>query len=135
MENTSTKTKRTVIYAGIFLTLIAALLLCWASFQPLALEGVKEITLNVIHSDGTANTVRFSTTARYLAQALDGNIDFDAFLGEDALYLLAIDGEYADYTRGEHWMYDCNDNPAYFYIDAQPVADGDVYNFYIIYDE
>ena len=135
MGNNTTQSRIKIIYAGIFLALIAAALLCWASFQPLALEGVKEITLNIVHSDGTANTVQFSTTARYLAPALDGNIDYDAIQGEDALYLTAIDGEYADYTAGEHWMYDWNDTPAYFYIDAQPVFDGDVFNFYIIYDE
>ena len=128
----SKQKKTTIIAIAVVVVLVIVALVCWASFRPQALEGVKEISVTVTHSDGSARTEDFETTAQYLADALEGHIEIEGEDSEYGLFVKTVDGEYADDTQGTYWMFDVNGAMGEYGVDTQPVADGDVYSFYTI---
>ena len=132
MNRMSGQNKITIITAAIAVVLSIAAFLCWASFKPQALEGVKSITVNVAHSDGSVRTEQYETTAQLLSDALKDHIDIDGEDSENGLFVKTVDGEYADDTAGVYWMIEVNGANCEYGVDAQPVADGDEYSFYTI---
>ncbi len=132
MSSMSKQKKTTIIVAAIAVVLVIAALVCWASFRPKALEGVKEISVTITHTDGTVRAEDIETTAQYLSEALE---PYDLLEGEDTeygLFVKTVDGEYADDTEGTYWMFDVNGAMGEYGVDTQPVADGDAYSFYTI---
>ncbi len=132
MKSMSKQKKTTIIVVVIIVVILIAAIVCWAVFRPQAQEGEKTITVNVAHTDDTVYTQEVDTTAEYLAEALE---PYDLLDGEDSeygLFVTSVDGEYADSSEGAYWMYDVNGTPADYGVDSQPIADGDVYDFYVI---
>ena len=132
MSSMSKQKKTTIIAIAIVVVLVIAALVCWASFRPQALEGVKDITVTITHTDGTTRTEEIETTAQYLAEALE---PYDLLEGEDSefgLFVKTVDGEYADDAEGVYWMFNVNGAMGEYGVDTQPVADGDTYDFYTI---
>lgn len=132
MSSMSKQKKTTIISIAVVVALVIIALVCWASFRPQALEGVKNITVTVAHSNGTTRTEEFETTAQYLADALVDHIEIDGEESEFGLFVKTVDGEYADDAQGVYWMFDVNGAMGEYGVDTQPVADGDVYSFYTI---
>ncbi len=132
MSSMSKQKKTTLIISVVAIVLVIAFLVVWATFRPNALEGVKEITVNVTHTDESIYTNTFETTAQFLAEALE---PYDLLEGEESeygLFVKTVDGEYADDTAGAYWMYDVNGEMAEYGVDSQPIENGDVYDFYIM---
>ena len=132
MSSMSKQKKTTIIAVAVVVVLIIAALVCWASFRPQALEGVKKISVTVTHTDGSARTEEFETTAQFLSEALDGHIEIDGDESEYGLFVKTVDGEFADDSQGVYWMFDVNGAMGEYGVDTQPVADGDAYSFYTI---
>lgn len=132
MSSMSKQKKTTLIFAAAAIVLVMALLVVWATFRPGALEGVKEITVNVTHTDESTYTNTFETTAKYLAEALEPYGLLEGEESEYGLFVKTVDGEYADDAEGAYWMYDANGAMAEYGVDTQPIEDGDVYDFYIM---
>ena len=132
MSSMSKQRKTTIITIAIVAVLVIAALVCWASFRPQALEGVKQISVTVTHTDGSVREEAFETTAQVLADALEGHIEIDGEDSEYGLFVKTVDGEYADDTQGVYWMFDVNGAMGEYGVDSQPVADGDAYSFYTI---
>ena len=128
----SKQKKTTIISIAVVVVLVIIALVCWASFRPQALEGVKDITVIVAHSNGNVRTEEFETTAQYLSEALVDHIDIEGEDSEYGLFVKSVDGEYADDTKGYYWMFDVNGEMGEYGVDTQPVADDYVYYFYII---
>ena len=132
MSSMSKQKKTTIIAIAVAVVLVIAALVCWASFRPQALEGVKNISVTITHTDGSTRTEEFKTTAQYLADALEGHIEIDGEESEYGLFVKTVDGEFADDAQGVYWMFDVNGSMGEYGVDTQPVADGDVYSFYTI---
>jgi len=67
MESKKTNQKKTtLIVVAVCIVVVLAVVICWASFGPKALVGVKDITINVEHSDGTVATFDVDTREEYL---------------------------------------------------------------------
>lgn len=129
----SKQRKTAIVVAAIVVVLVIAALVCWASFRPSALSGAKDITVNVYHS-GAEEPTEFDvhTTAEYLSEALEGNVELAGYETEYGLFVEAVDGEYAaDSGPNAYWMYNINGEMAEYGVDSQPIADGDAFSFYI----
>ncbi|MCC8356447.1 MAG: DUF4430 domain-containing protein [Oscillospiraceae bacterium] len=128
---TNNRKKTTLIVVVVCIVVVLAVVICWASFSPKALEGVKDITINVEHSDGTVATFDVDTQEEYLYAAV---ADMGLLEGEDSdygLFVTVVDGEEADSSIGQYWMYNCNGEMALYGVETQPIADGDIYDFYL----
>ena len=132
MRSMSRQKKTTVIVIAVAVVLVLAAIVCWVSFRPQALEGVKDITVTVTHTDGAVVTEEFRTDEEYLADALEGHISIEGEDSEYGLFIKTVDGEYADDTAGTYWMFNVNGAMGEYGVDTQPVADGDTYEFYTI---
>ena len=126
--------KQKIIWMAVLVILGLSALVCWASFRPEALKSVYDITVNVIHSDGTETTFQLSSPSGTL-------YDDHAELGliecverDDAperLFVTAVDGETAYSSWGQYWRWDRNGAYSYCDIDEQTIEDNDVFDFYI----
>ncbi len=129
MSTASTQKKTRIISAGIAVVLLIAVFVCWASTKPMALEGVKTITIVVNHSNGSTLTETFETTARVLFEALIDHVDIVGVETDFGLFVTTVDGEYFDGSDGTYWALYINEEKAEYGVDAQPIANGDVFCF------
>jgi hypothetical protein len=128
-----TKAKKTTVsYIAVLAALALALLLTWASFHPRALAGIKDLTLNVHHSDGTIVSFPLDTNARYLQEALETCEFMELGETDYGMRVLAADEEYAEWTEGVFWVFTVNGEVPEERADALPLSDGDVFDYYCL---
>lgn len=79
---------------------VAAMLVIWIATRPEPVDGSKNITVEIVHKDGSVNTYSIQTDAQTLAEAMNEK----ELLGEDhsGIYY-TIDGETTDYSVDESW--------------------------------
>ena len=132
MSSMTKQKKINIMSAAVAVVLVITALVCWAAFRPQALEGVKNITVTVMHSNGTTRDEKIDTTAKYLADAIADYIDiYGEYPEEDeGLFVYVVDGEFADPSRGCYWMLNVNGEPAKYTVNTQPVVDDYIYTFY-----
>lgn len=131
MSSMSKQKKINILSAGVAVVLILTALVCWAAFRPQALEGVKNITVTVMHANGDILTEKIDTTAKYLGDALVDHIDVYGEYTEDGeLIVYVVDGEYADASRGFCWILNVNGEDTDLTLDVQPVVDDYIYTLY-----
>ena len=114
-----------------FLVVILFVFLIWFFNRPEPHPGLKEITLNVFHGDGTYASFNISTSSDNLRGALE-QID-GLFAGEDSVYglmVFTVDGETADWDRDQSWW--CLTKGGEWLdtgVDDTLIEDGDHYEF------
>ena len=93
-----------------------------------AQEGLKKITVTVVHKDGTVKEFTYETTETYLGLVLekDGLIEGNA--GPYGMEITKVDGEQAIYNEDKaYWALFEGAEYALQGIDTTPVVDGGVY--------
>ena len=125
------KTRNILILAAIAVLLVIALVVCMNVLKVNTTEGSKAITVQVTHTDGTEKELRLRTDAEYLWGALEPTGLFSGEEGSYGLMLDTIDGELADGAEGAYWMFTVNGEYSNYGVSEAPVADGDVYEFFI----
>ena len=127
--------KRSIILFSVLIVLALAALVSWASFRPDLLKPVYDVTIRVMHSDGVETTFQLATTAEtlYEAQAELDLIQCQEPEDEEegSLSVVAVDGEMAYESQNQYWLWDRNGSLSYYGITEQPIADDDVFDFYI----
>ena len=131
MSDTPQSKKIPVILAGVLIVLMLAALVCWASFDPMALQDVYHITVNINHKNGQVNTLELTTveSALFDIQELADLAETDE--NTYGVFICTMDGEEALTESGEYWRYDLNGEWTDYNPEAQIIADGDVFDFYI----
>ena len=127
-------TKKIVIGVVCLAVLVALFAVIWNKFGAKPTAGAKNITVEVVNSEGEATDYTLDTDAEFLRQAMDelGDKGF-SYEGTDSEYgimISTINGETADYaTDGAYWSLYVNDEYGMYGADSQPVADGDKYTW------
>lgn len=92
--------------------------------------GTKDITVEVVNSEGESTKYELKTDAEYLADALD-EIDGLTYEAEDSTYGLvysSFNGETAVFEEnGAYWAFYVNGDYCSFGASEQPIADGDAF--------
>ena len=143
MNPASDNKKITIISVGILVVLALAALVCWASFQPQALEPVKEITVTVTHSDSFLAgdddaepfELTFETTAKTLVDAFKDRHELLFVYREDGMALGVADGEMADFYHNQHWRCYLGGEVLEEPFDVHKLEDGNSYYFYLVTEE
>lgn len=110
------------------LVLMGLLAGLYLSCRPSGSDGVKSVSVEVVHGDGTAKSFDFETDKEYLGQLLlsEGLIKGDA--GPYGLYITEVDGEVAVYEQSKaYWALFDGDSYATQGADATPLTDGGQY--------
>ena len=123
--------KRNIMAVTGFVILLIVVFSVWYFNRPVAVDGSKSITLEVIHGDGSTASFTVSSEAENLRAALetvDGLIE-----GEESAYGLmvsTVDGETADYARDQSWWCLTKDGEWIDTgVDNTMISDGEHYEF------
>ena len=123
--------KKTFLALLAFFVLLAAVFLVWKLNQPAPGAGQKEITLEVVHGDGSDASFVIRTDSENLRGALEqieGLVE-----GEESTYGLmvyTVDGETAEWSRDQSWW--CLTKEGEWLdtgVDDTIIADGEHYEF------
>ena len=81
MKSATNESKRKIVMIGVVVILAMAVFVCWAAFRPSMLRTVKEITVTVLHGDGTTSETTFRTLEDTLGDVLmeDGFIEIETY--------------------------------------------------------
>lgn len=126
------QTAKIAIAALAVLMLAGGMLGIYLASRPAAVQGGKDISVEVIHADGSSKTFTYHTDAEMLGEVLlaEGLVQ-----GEDGpygLYIDTVDGEEAVYEEdGAYWALTIGGEYATTGVDSTPIRDGD--SFQLIY--
>lgn len=120
-----------ILAVALVAVLVAALAFVYVAYSEKAVEGEKNITIEVVMSDSTSSLYEVSTDAEYLIEAME-DADGLTFEGEEGIYGLSvstINGVRADYTLdGAYWGFFVNGEYCNYGVSQQPVEDGDAFS-------
>ena len=110
---------------------IAALAVCviWFVNRPQAAAGVKTVTVEVIHGDGSEKTFPIQTQAENLRGACEQAQLIEGTESDYGLYVLTVDGETADESRQQWWCITKGGEQHDFGVDDTMIQDGEQYEF------
>lgn len=131
----NSNTKKIVIGVIALVVVMAILAVVAVKFAPQTSEGSKEVTIEVIGSDGESVSYTVKTDAEYLRGAMEDAEDEGLTFADTDGYVETVNGETADYSAdGSYWAFYVNDEYCNYGINEQPVTDGDAFTIeYTIY--
>lgn len=127
MNTKQNNTKKIVISLAALLVVIAALLGIYRLTKGNAAEGVKSITVDVIHRDGSLKTFNYDTEREYFGEVLADEKLVEGEEGAYGLFITTVDGETADDGNQEWWCITKGGEQLNTSADQTPLADGDHY--------
>ena len=119
--------KKTIIAIAVALVLIAAFIACYGAFMPKGDDGIKEITVQVVHADGTSKEWEISTHSENLRGALE---EQKLIAGDDSgatLFVTTVDGYTAEAANEEWWCFTKGGEVMMTGVDDTVISDGDRY--------
>ena len=122
------KNKKLIIAVIAIVAVIAIFAGVYFATRPEAQAGDKNITVTVVHADGSTKDFPHSTDQEYLGRAI-----VEMGLVEDnqdqyGLFILEVDGEVASWEENQaYWSVYVGDEPAVTGADQIPIEDGGVY--------
>jgi len=120
--------KKSTLIAGILLVVVCALAAVLAQqFKPETTKGEKEVTVVVVHGDGTENSFTYQTDAEYLGEVLVAEELIEGEDGQYGIYITAVDGETADESKQQWWCVTKGGEQVNTSVSEAPVQDGDQY--------
>lgn len=126
-QKKSAPNKKLIIGVVCVALLAVVLLVVWRVTAPKGTAGGKQITVQVVHKDGSTKDFPLGTDQEFLGKALvEGGVVEDK-QGPYGLYILTADGETADESNQEWWQITRNGEYLNTGADETPIADGDHY--------
>ena len=137
MEKTKKKNIKPIIAAIVLCTVVAIALVVYFVLIPTGTEGAKTIHVQVNVDGETTFSKDIRTNAAYLRGALD---EINLIDGEETafgLWVLAVNGRYANDDELEWWALYVNDEFAMLGVDEMPVENGDRFEYRLVvgYDD
>lgn len=127
MRTEQKKTKKTAIALIALLIVIAALFSIYRFTMENVSQGSKNITVEVIHKDGSLKTFSYDTDCNYLGEVLTDNGLVSGESGAYGMFITTVDGETADDSGQEWWCITKNKEQLNTSADQTPIADGEKY--------
>lgn len=122
------KNKKRAIAVVALVAVVAILLGVYFATRPATAQGAKEITVTVVHKDGSEKVFTYHSDEEYLGPVL---LAESLVVGEEGPYGLtisAVDGESAVWeTDGAYWALYVGEEYATSGADTTPIADGDTF--------
>lgn len=120
--------KRSFWVATILLIAALVMLGVWYATRPAPQEGMKHITVEVCHGDGTTKTFAYDTEEEYLGELLQKAGLISGSESEYGLFVDTVDGEKADYSVNQSWwQLTCNGESSMTGADQVVIEDGGSY--------
>ena len=122
------KNKKLVIAVVALVAVVAILMGVYFATRPATSQGAKEITVTVVHKDGSEKVFTYRTDEEFLGPVILGEGLVVGEQGPYGLMISAVDGETAVYeTDGAYWALFVGEEYAMSGADTTAIADGDVF--------
>ena len=129
MQENDMKKQRMLSLVGLLL-LAAVMLGVWFVTRPDPVDGMKHITVEVIHADGSEKSWEYDTDAEYLGAFLEEEGLIEGAEGPYGIYVHTVDGERAVYEEnGCWWGLNCDGESAATGADQVIIEDGRTYTW------
>ena len=126
--------KKTWIALGALIVVVALLLGVFFLTRPETQKGAKEITVTVVHSDGSEKTFTYHTDEEHLDNVLLAEGLITGHEDTYGLVIDSVDGETASWeTDGAYWSLYVGEEYATTGISTTPVTDGASYK--LVYEK
>ena len=123
-----------ILAVALVVVLVVALALVYVAYSEKTVEGMKNVSIEVIMADETSTVYEVATDGEYLIDAME-DAEGLTFEGEEGIYGLSVstvNGVRADYTLdGAYWAFYVGGEYCNYGVSEQPIEDGD--NFSIVY--
>lgn len=122
------KNKKMILAAVALVLLIGAMAWVWLGSQETAVAGGKEITVTVVHADGTEKVFSYGTNAEYLGEVIltEGLVEGEE--GPYGLEIHTVDGEKASWEENQsYWALYVGEDYATTGADGVILTDGGEY--------
>ena len=122
--------KKKVLGLAALVVLVVALLGVYNVFREKAVEGSKEITIEVVSKEKKSTVYELKTDAEYLRQAMEEaeGLTFEGTESQYGLMVEVVNGEKVDFNVDKsYWGFYVNGDYCNYGIDTQPVEDGDAF--------
>lgn len=124
------KQHKIILAVVAFCVVVAALFAVWKLTRPEPQAGSKQVTVEVVHSDGETAEFTYQTDLEYLGELLQQEGLISGTESEYGLFVDTVDGEVADYSvDGSYWWLSCNGEDSQVGVDSVVIQDGDVYTW------
>lgn len=113
----------------VLIAVVGVCLTFWLTRRPETNEGIKVLSVQVIHGDGSTKDFEIQTEAEYLAQALLDHepLGVKGDDGQFGLYIQTVNGETASDADQTFWSISKDGTALTVGASSQPVADGEHY--------
>ena len=119
--------KKIGIAAVCLAAVIVVLLLVWRMAAPKGTAGDKQITVEVVHGDGSSKDFDLKTQEEYLGPVLVAEGVVEDNQRAYGLYILTADGETANEDNQEWWQVTKGGEKLNTGADSTPIANGEHY--------
>ena len=123
------KNKKLVIL-GVVLALVIALMACvYMTTRPQAVKGGKQVTVVIVHKDGTEKKLEYATELEYLAELLQEKALVTGYASEEYGFTIeSVDGVTADWSADSaYWALYEGDDYATTSAAGIVLTDGGIY--------
>ena len=121
--------KNKKLLALILVVVIAAMAALYVVTRPEPVAGGKNITVTVIHGDGSEKVFEYATDAEYLGEVLVSEALVNGEMGQYGLYFDTVDGEQAVWeTDQAYWSILIGEEYATVGADGIVLTDGGAYS-------
>lgn len=127
MENKKQNNKKIWLALGALVVAVAVLLGVYFATRKPATAGEKNITAEVVLTDGSATSFDITTTEEYLRGALES---IDLIAGSESefgLFVTTVNGITADDAAQQWWSFTRSGEMLQTGVDTTPIADGEHY--------
>ena len=122
--------KKTVVSVVAFCAAMLVLLGVWYGTRPETQTGVKNITVEVVHKDGSEKSFAYETDLDYLGELLKEEKLISGPEDQYGIFVETVDGETAVWeVDGGWWSLSCNGEDAQTGVDDVVIEDGCVYTW------
>lgn len=121
------KKKGTLIAGALLILVVLLAAVVAAKFKPQTIAGEKEITVIVVHGDGSEKEFVYQTDAEYLGDVIVDNELVSGEKGQYGLYITAADGETAQDSKQQWWCITKAGAELTTSADTTPIQDGEQY--------
>lgn len=123
---------RSIIASVILILVIIGMAVSYYLFKPQGVEGTKNISVKVVHKDGTEKDYEITTQEQFLRGALDSIKLIDGRESDYGLFLTVVDNEEADSNNKEWWCVKKDGQMISFSLESQPILDGEKYELIFV---
>lgn len=120
-------TKKIVLAVAILAAAAVLMFVLYRNFMPKGEAGAKEITVTVVHGDGTEKEFTYQTDAAYLSEVITGEGLVDGEIGDYGMFITTVDEETADDSKQQWWCITKGGEQVNTSADQTPIADGEAY--------